>query len=171
MDNKVTSSVVKGLVISLALVVLSLIVMLAKMDQNRGIGGILIALYFGAIIWSGISYAKQMNGNVTFGGVFTHAFKTAAAVTAIMVVYTLISIKFISPETMEAALEQARNEMDNSNISDEQKETALNFTQKFLVPMAIGGTLLVYLITGVIAALISGAAAKKNPQDPFANHG
>ncbi len=85
-----------------------------------------------------------MNGNVSFGEVFTHAFKTAAAVTALMVVYAIISIKFISPETMEMALQEARTGMEGKNMSDDQIDQALSFTRKFFVPLTAGGVLLSY---------------------------
>jgi hypothetical protein len=108
-----------------------------------------------------------MNANVTFGNVFSHGFKTAAAVTAIMVVYTILSVKLIFPEVIDLAMREARSNLESKNMSDDQIETALNFSKKFFIPLTAGGILLAFLITGVISSLIGAAVAKKNPEGPF----
>ena len=172
MEKKVTSPAVKGVIISLFLIVFALVIQFLNLSRNKGLSSIQFIILFAGIIWSAISFAKQMNGNVTFGNVFVHAFKTAAAVTAIMVVYTIISIKFISPEIINQAMEEARTQMEAKNMSDDQIDTAINFTKKFFVPLTAGGILLFFLLGGVIASLIGAAVAKKNPQEgPFVQQG
>jgi NADH:ubiquinone oxidoreductase subunit 6 (subunit J) len=109
-----------------------------------------------------------MDANVTFGNVFADGFKTSAAVTAIMIVFTIISLKLLFPEMIDKALEQAQANMSKqNNMSEEQIETAMTMTKKFFIPFAIGGALIIYLLIGAIASLIGAAAAKKNPRDPF----
>ena len=89
-----------------------------------------------------------------------------------MVVYTIISIKFISPEIVNQAIEEARTQMESKNMTDDQIDTAINFTKKFFVPLTAGGVLLFFLLAGVISALIGAAVAKKNPQEgPFVQQG
>ncbi len=172
MEKKLTSPAVKGVIISLILIVLSLIIQFLNLTKNRGFSSIQFVILIGGLIWSAISFSKQMNANVTFGNVFTHAFKTAAAVTAIMVVYTIISIKFINPEIVDMALQEARTGMEGKNMSDDQIDKAISFTQKFFVPLTAGGVLLSFLILGVIGALIGAAVSKKNPQQsPFVQQG
>lgn len=172
MEKKVVSPAVKGAIIALILIVLSLVIQFLNLTKNKGFSSLQFIILMGGIIWSAISYAKQMNGNVTFGSIFTHAFKTAAAVTAITIIYTIISIKFISPETIEMAMQEARTGMEEKNMSDDQIDQALNFTRKFFVPLAAGGILLSFLIMGVIAALVGAAISKKNPaQGPFVQQG
>ena len=172
MEKKITSSTAKGIIIALILIVFSLVIQFLNLSRNKGFSSIQFIVLIGGILWSGISFSKQMQGNVTFGDIFTHAFKTAAAVTAIMVVYAIISIKFISPETMSMALQEARTGMEGKNMSDDQIDQALGITKKFFVPMMAGGILLSFLIMGVIGALISAAVSKKNPaQGPFVQQG
>lgn len=168
MEKKVTSPAVKGLIISLVLIVFSLVIQFTGLEQNKGIGAISIILFIGGLIWTATSYSNQLNNNVTFGNAFSHAFKTAAAVTAIMVVYTIISLKFISPESVDIAMREARTSMEQRNMSDDQIETGIEFTKKNFFPLAIGGVLLVYLLGGLIGALIGAAIAKKSPNGPFA---
>lgn len=171
MEKKATSPAVKGVIIALILIVFSLIIQFLNLSRNKGFSSVQFIILIGGIIWSGVSFAKQMQGNVSFGNIFSHAFKTAAAVTAIMVVYAIISIKFISPETMEIALQEARSGMEAKNMSDDQVDQALSFTRKFFVPLTAGGILLSFLIMGVIGSVISAAVAKKNPQAPFVQQG
>jgi len=171
MEQKTTSPAVKGIIISLILIVFSLILQFLDLSSNKGLGSIGLIIFFGGIVWSGIVYAQQLHGNVTFGSVFAHAFKAVAAVTAIMVVFTFISIKFISPEQVDVALREARAGMEEKNMSDDQIEQAINITKKFFVPFAIGGSLVVYMLVGLIAALVAAAVAKKNPGTPFVQQG
>ena len=157
MEKKVTSPAVKGIIISLILIVLSLAIQFLNLTKSTGFSSVQFIILIGGLIWSAISFSKQMEGNVTFGGLFTHAFKTAAAVTVIMVVYTIISIKFISPEIINMALQEARSGMEGKNMSDDQIDQALGFTRKFFVPLTTGGVLLSFMIMGVIGALIGAA--------------
>src|SRR4051812_32841754 len=172
MEKKITSPALKGVIISLLLIVFSLIIQFLNLTKNKGFSSVQFIILLGGIIWSAVSYSRQMDGNVTFGNLFTHAFKTAAAVTGIMVVYAIISIKFISPETMTMALDEARTGMEGKNMSDDQIDQALAFTRKFFIPLTAGGILLSFLIMGVIGALIGAAVSKKNPQQgPFVQQG
>ena len=171
MEKKITSPAVKGLIIALALIAFSLIIQVLNLTKNRGFSSIQFIIYIGGLIWSAISFSKQMNANIGFGSLFSHAFKAAAAVTAIMVVYTIISIKLISPETIDVALQEARTAMEGKNMSDDQIDQALGFTRKFFVPLTAGGVLLSFMIMGVIGALIGAAVSKKNPQGPFVQQG
>lgn len=171
MEKKITSPAVKGVIISLVLIVFSLIIQFLNLTKNRGLSSVQFIFLISGLIWSAISFAKQMDGNVTFGNLFTHAFKTGAAVTAIMVVYTIISIKFISPEIVETALQEARTGMEGKNMSDDQIDQAIGFTRKFFVPLTAGGVLLSFIIFSVIGALIGAAVSKKNPRGPFVQQG
>lgn len=167
MEKKVTTPAVKGIIISLILIVFALVIMFLNLSRNKGVASIQFLIFISGVIWSAISYAKQMEGNVTFGNVFAHGFKVTAAITAIMVVYTIISLKFISPEQLELGIQEARANMEAKNMSDEQIDNTINLTRKFAVPFAIAGVLIIFMFTGLIASLIGAAVAKKNPRDPF----
>jgi hypothetical protein len=112
-----------------------------------------------------------MDQNVTFGNVFAHGFKTTSVITVIMIIYTVIALKFLFPEMMDLALDKTREELAKSNMSDEQTEQTVEMTTKFFLPFAIGGILIAFLFIGTIASLIGAAVAKKNPQGPFQQNG
>jgi NADH:ubiquinone oxidoreductase subunit 6 (subunit J) len=167
MEKTVTTPVVKGIIISLILIVFQVAVYFAGQSTNQGLGSIQYLVLIGGLIWACISYAKQMNHNVTFGNVFAHGFKTTAVVTVITIIYTIIAIKFLFPDMMDIMLDKTREELAKRNMSDEESEKAIEMTSKFMLPFAIGGILLVFVIVGAIASLIGAAVAKKNPTGPF----
>lgn len=167
METKPTSPAIKGIMISLILIVFSLVLQFMDLTQNKALGSIGLLLFAVGIIWSCIYYAKQLDANVTFGSVFSDGFKTSAAVAALMVVFTFISFKLLFPESIDKILEQSRQDMVKKNMTDDQIEMAISMTKKFFMPFAIGGAILLYLILGAISSLIGAGVAKKNPRDPF----
>jgi hypothetical protein len=168
METKVTSPALKGTLIALILIVLGLATYFTGQTQNKAVSSIGMVLYLVAIAYSTILYAKQKNGNVTFGNAFADGFKTSAAATALFVVYTFIAFKFIMPDIVDLSMEEARKNLVEKKMPQEQIDAALGMTQKFFIPFAIGGALFIYLIVGLIASLIGAAIAKKNPEvSPF----
>jgi NADH:ubiquinone oxidoreductase subunit 6 (subunit J) len=169
MEKKATTPIVKGVIITLLLIVFGLIIYFTNQIENTALSYFQYVILCVGIIWSCISYAKQMNGNVTFGNVFGHGFKTTAVIAALLAVYTFISVKFLFPDIVDKSLDIAKKKIEesNPNMSDEQMEQSLEVVRKFFVPFAIGGILLMYAIIGAISSLIGAAVAKKNPQGPF----
>ncbi len=164
MEQKVTTSVMKGVILALVLIALSLVFYFTDLYKQKWTGWLQYAIFGGGIIWACINYAQQKEGNVTFGNTFAHGFKTSAATTSIIIIYTFVSFKFIMPEVIDYALEEARKGMvEKQNLTTEQMEQALSMTKKFFVPFAIGAVIIAYLFFGAIFSLIGAAIAKKNP--------
>ncbi len=168
MEKKVTSHITKGLIISLILVVLDLVAGFANLRlaswYRWGTTFVLVA----ALIWACISYASQMDNNVTFGNVFGHGFKTSVVVACIMVLFTIISLFLIFPETKEIALDQARKDMEaKGTMTEDMIDKALDITRRMFLPFALLGVVIGTLLVGAISSLIGAAVAKKNPQTPF----
>lgn len=167
MENKVTTPVVKGLIISLCIIVYSLILYFTDQYMNKSLGYVQYAIILGGVIWACIIYANQMNNNVTFGNVFAHGFKTTAVFTVITVLYTALAFKVLFPEMQDKILEQTVAEMQKKNLSQDQIDQAMTITNKFFFTFAIAGILVFNVFLGTIASLIGAAVAKKNPTDPF----
>lgn len=169
--KEITSHLTKGLILGLLLSALAaaIYILVPDMSKHQEYGWISYLVIIGAMIWATMSYAKQMDGNVTFGNVFAHGFKTAAVMTLIIIAYTFISIKFIFPEMKDKAMEMARTQMENQGkMTDTQIDQAISMTSEFFMPFAIGGALIMYLLLGAIGSLIGAAFAKKNPNpQPF----
>jgi hypothetical protein len=163
MNQTPTTPAVKGILISLVLIIMGLITHFAGLDLNKTMGAIQYIIFGGGLIWACISYSKQSNGNVTFGNTFAHGFKTTAAITGIFALYTYISLKFIMPETIDLALEVAKKGMAEKNMPASQIEQGISMTRKFFIPFAIGGVIVMYLIMGLFFSAVGALIAKKNP--------
>jgi len=165
MEKTVTSTITKGLVISLILIVLALAVYFANIQVNGPTQWIGYAVFIGGVIWSIYSYGKQVDYNSTFGNYFAHGFKVSATVTAIMIIYIFIFI-VLFPDFKEKALDQAKVAMrEKNNMTEEQMTQAIEWTRKFFMVFLVGGTLLGYLILGALAALVGAAITKKQPNN------
>jgi hypothetical protein len=163
MEQTITSTTTKGLVIGLFLVILALVMYFSNIEINGPVQWIGYAVFIGGILWSVYSYGKQIDYNSTFGNYFAHGFKVAALVTAIMIIYIVIFITLF-PDFKEKAMDKARVAMrEKNNLTEEQMTQALEMTRKFFMVFLIGGTLVGYLIFGALAALIGAAITKKQP--------
>lgn len=164
MENKIMSHITKGLIIALIGIVIGVGGFMAHIDQESWFRWISTAITAIGIIWGCVYYAKQLDGNVTFGKVFGHGFKIAIIVTLISIVYVVLAITVLFPEMKEKALETARLEMEKSGkMSDDQITQGVEFTKKFFMVFVLSAVLFGTLITGAIASLIGAAVAKKNP--------
>jgi hypothetical protein len=168
MENKPTPAWLIALITSLILIVLSLLIYVTDQLTNKYFTYVYNGLILIVIIWACIHYAKQMNGDVTYGNVFAHGFKVTAGIAAIMSIYSFISIKYIHPEIIDKTIEVIRTEMEkNPQLSSEDVDKFTNASRKFFIPGAIGGTLFNNGFVGLIASLLGAAFARKNPVTPF----
>lgn len=162
MEKKITTHFTKGLIIGLVMVAIGIMFQIFDIYENW-IQWLILALYCVAIIWACTSFSKDMNGNVTFGKVFGHGFKTAAIVTLISIAAFIITY-LIMPEIKDKAMEKAREDMaKNPKMTEETIEMTMKWTEKSFMLIGIVISLFSYAFFGVIASLIGGAAAKKNP--------
>ena len=165
MEQPITTTSTKGVMIALILVVLALASYFLDMKANGPLQWLGYAVFIGGIIWSIMSYGKQINHNSTFGNYFAHGFKVAALVTAIMIIYVIAFI-FIFPDFKEKAIDEARKSMESkNNLTQEQITAGLDMTRKFFMVFLVGGTLLGYLFFGALASLIGAAVTKKEPNN------
>src|SRR3954468_3136923 len=168
METTVTNPPVKGLVISLLIIVFSMVLYFTGQTTNQALSYLQYVILIGGIIWSCTSYAKQLNGNVTYGNVFAHGFKTTAVVIVLVTLYTILAIKVLFPEMLNVIIEQAKENMRKQpNVTDEQIDRGVDFMKNNFMTFAIAGIILLFGIVGLISSLIGAAVAKKNPQDPF----
>ncbi len=115
METNVTTPVVKGVIISLILIVFGIALYFGGQVGNQGLSSLQYIIIVGGIIWGCISYANQMNNNVTCGNVFAHGFKITAVVTVIIIIYTVIALKFLFPDMVNIILDKAREAMEQKS--------------------------------------------------------
>ena len=167
MEKQVMSPAMKGMLISLALIVIQVAIILTGQEANKSLGSISIAVLIGGIIWACLSFSKQKDGNVTFGDVFSHGFKTSALVAALFGLWTALSLTIIFPEVFEHMMEIQRVEMLKKGMSDDQVENAMKMAHKMGIPMGTIIIVIMDLVLGAVGALIGAAIAKKNPNPVF----
>src|SRR5258706_4887763 len=147
MEKKIMTHITKGLVIGLALIILSVIGYMARIEQESWFRWVSTIVMCAAIIWACIYYANQLDGRVTFGNIFAHGFKTSVVITLITIVYFVLAITVIFPEMKDKAMETARQKMEEGGkMSEEQINQAIDMTKKFFMPFAIGAILFGTLI-------------------------
>jgi hypothetical protein len=168
MDNKITSHIIKGSILSGIAVLLSIIVNVFNLYEVAWINYINYAVMIGGLIYSCILFANENDNKVSFGNIFAHGFKTTSVIIVITVIYTFLSLKLLFPDMQDKILEISRKKMaENPQMTDEMIEQALAMTKKFFMPFAIGGAIIGTGFIGAISSLIGAGVAKKLPVDPF----
>jgi len=164
MEKKITSRIVKGVIIVGILIVLDLVLLQLYHPLPDGLRYLprLVIVLLGVLV-SCIIYSKQSGGSPGFGEVFTHGFKTTAVIAFLMALYTFIAVKAIEPPPgpaeMEAAvkaIEQRGNTLHEEAIRE--AEAAAKSRWVIYVSISIFAT----LIPGLLGSLAGAALAKKN---------
>jgi len=167
-EKKITTHVTKGLLVALILIVIGVIAHFAGIETQSWYRWLPLVILLVAIIWGCTNYSSQMNGQVTFGNVFGHGFKMSAVITVILILWGIISVVLIFPDSKEKAIETARQQMEDSGkLTDSEIEQRLEFTRKFFLLFVVLFTLIGTLIVGAIASLIGAGVAKKKPVNPL----
>lgn len=169
MQKKITTPVLAGLYISLALIVFGLIMYFMNLymeSWNQYVG---LGLIAGGIIWAVINHGKEKEANVTFGNLFAFGFKTTAVIVCITIVYTLL-FGYVFPDVKTKIIEKATEEaLANPAANESQVEQGMELFRKNYTLFIIIGIVLWYSIIGVVCSLIGAAITKKNPKPEFDN--
>ncbi len=168
METKVTTPQIKGIIISLILIVYGLIIYFVDGMQHPALSYVQYALFLAGIIWACVSYSKQLNANVTFGNLFAHGFKTTAVITVIVLIYTILAFKVLFPEMVDKSIEITRQKMEASGkATDSQIDQQVSMMKDHFTLFTVVGVIIGFAVLGLISSLIGAAVAKKNPKDPF----
>lgn len=160
MNEKVTSHIIIGAIISVLLVLTNLTGQLTKWVYLSWFGWIEIIVFLVGVIMSTLYYGKQLNSQVTFGQLFTHGFKTTAVVICLVFIYSWVSIYFLFPgfveEKMRPGLIQARL----------QGKTDLEIKQYLAIgkKVFLAGNLMLNLITGAAGSLLGSLLTNKSAE-------
>lgn len=161
------SPILKGVIITLAIIVFAVITAIVGIEKSRSFGWVQYLLIIAGIIWACIGYSKEKDGNVTFGNVFAHGFKVTAVVTCIFILYMVLALKVIFPDIKEQSIAIMRTEMAKQpkqpEQNTEQLEKIISGVSENFVLITATGTMIVFLIVGAVASLAGAVVAKKNP--------
>ena len=169
MEEKVTSHIIKGVILSIISIAFSVVVYVFNLYEMQSLSYLNYAIFLGGLIYGAILYSNENKNQVTFGNVFAHGFKTTAVIIVITVFYTVIAFKFLFPDMMELMLTISRKQMlKDPKLTDEVIEQAMSMSRKYFLPFVIGFSIIGTGFLGLIGSLIGAAVAKKNT-NPFEN--
>lgn len=163
-----------GLILSLALIALSLITSLLFTDVNNGsnmAGGIIGFLLNGAIsiaimvMGAKLRRDQDLEGNMSYGKALGFMMAIAIPATFIVGVYNIVYTQFINPEQMAKIIEAQADAMSQKGMSDEEIDRAMGVMRTMQNPLwgFIAGTF-VYLFFFLVYALIGAIFVQKQPK-------
>lgn len=130
-------------------------------------------MYFSfVILLAGIIYGTMqfrdvsLAGHISFGKAFLSGFLIVLIASLVSSIYSYIFLTFIDPAYLERiiqqTMEQTEAKMLEKGLSEEQMESALAMTRKFMSPLIISVmAILTSALFGAILSLISAAFLKK----------
>ena len=119
------------------------------------------------LIVLGIKKYKEANGGLlTLGQGLKTGISIVLISTVIYIIYTMLFMYVIAPDTMEQGLEIARQKLEeNPNMSEEQIEGALEMQKKFSSPGILAAVMLIFsLFIGFVISLIASLAMQKKEE-------
>lgn len=156
-----TSNVTKGLIIALVVALLDVGFYFSGYPMDSNLRYVIYGAFIVGIIWSCISYGKQLDGNVSFGNVFAHGFRVTAVVTLLMIVFELV-FSFIFPEIKDKMLEAVRAKMvTNPKVTPDMIKQTVDIYTKWFRLIIVAGTLFGYIFIGILASLLGAALTKR----------
>lgn len=164
METKITSHVVKGLIIVGILIALDLVLLQLYHPVPDGLRYLpRLIIVFAGVLAACIIYSKQVGGQAGFGEIFSHGFRTTAVIAFILAAYTFIAVKAIEPPPgpaeMEAAV-KAIEQRGNTLHEEAVREAATAAKSRWVIYVSI--SIFATLIPGLLASLAVGVLAKKN---------
>jgi hypothetical protein len=165
MEEKTRSTSVQalhyGIITGAAMIVLSLILYIANLYMNRALGFLSLLLLIGGMAWGTLEYRKTyLNGFISYGKAFSLCFMIGLYAAILSAIYTFVFAEFIYPGFTQELLEKARENMisGGQEMSEQQIETALEWTKKFTTPVMITvwgfvTSLFFSAVIGLIAAI------------------
>lgn len=164
--NKPATPALKGAIITLVLLVAGAVLYFGAGMANRRAVYILCVLLAAGITISANYFAKQMDGNVTFGNVFAEGFKTASVVIVFSSICVFISLKFIFPGVIDKLLQAGAEQMKLSGADKEEIKTYINSARGYMVPVIIGIIIFSFGIVGAAGAAFGALISNRKPAVP-----
>ena len=169
METKVTTHIVKGVILGAVYILLSTIIYAFNLYSIKWLTLLIYLFIFAGIIISNIVYANQNNNNESFGNIFADGFKTTSLFIIISIAFTVLFF-ILLPEMIDKSFELQRLELEKKpELTDEMIENFIAMQKDNFWTFTIAGNIVLNAIIGAIASLIGAAVAKKNPIDPFSN--
>lgn len=167
-NSSIQNAMIYGLITGVVMIVFHLLMFIMNLYMNRSIQYVSYLLLLAGMVYGTYDYRKKSTGGfMTYGQAFSSLFLIGLFAGILGAIYSFIFASYIHPGIINEIIDQARAGMQDKNMTDDQIETALQYTRKFTSPamMLIFG-LLGYSIISLILGLLAAIFLKKN--DPNA---
>ena len=137
------------------------------LDQDWKMSVLSIAITTVVIVLGIKKFKESNNGLLSLGQGLKTGIAIAMISAVVYIIYTMVFMFVISPESMEHGLEIARQKlMENPNMTDEIIEQSLAMQKKFQSPtFLIPIMLIVSLFIGFVISLIASLVMKKTDEE------
>ncbi len=163
-ESKPLTNINAGLILFMVLAVYTLILNLTNSQSNQALSWLSYLIVIGGIAIFVIRYAKDREGNVTFGNLFGYGFKICAILTIFYIAF-MVLFYLIFPEYKEQLLEVATQKaIERAGGADtENVSKGMEMFKRFFWVGLIAGIMFSFALLGAIGSLIGAALSKKNP--------
>lgn len=158
-----------GLIMGVALVILSLITYLAgAIKAPTWVSFINYAIMIGIIIWGTMKYRDEvLSGAISYGNALGFGVLISLFAGIIVAVFTFLLTTVIDPDYIGKILALTEEELVKRGMSDDQIEAAIEMQKKFMSPLIISvSALFGMVVMGFIFSLITSIFLKKE-KSPF----
>jgi hypothetical protein len=164
------SATVNGLLIGLALIILSLLDWtLGYYGQNTAFSILSYVVWIGGLTWSALAYRKQIGGYISYGQAFGYSMTVAVVYAIVAAIFSLLLMQVIDPNYMETVLAMTEETLLESGLSQSQVDALIEVSSKFMHPaITIISSLFITMLLSAIISLITSAFVKKTNTNPFA---
>ena len=172
--SSVSASLIYGLFLAIALIVFDLILFILGVDINSKIKWISYLIMIAGIFWAMISYRdKNAAGFISYGQAFGVGFFTVLFAAVLTAIYTYFYVAVIDPSLIQNILTEAEENIlaSTPDISDEDLETALHYTEMFTSPvmMAVMGFIANVILGAILSLIIAIFAKREKPLEITVN--
>lgn len=164
-------TLIYGVCTGVALIVYSLIMYVANLYMNTTLRYLAFILLIAGMVIGVLQYRKaSLNGFMTYGQAFSVNFLIGLFATIVSTIFLFFYIKYINTGLIDEILAQARAKMEAKagTMTQEQMDTAMSWTEKFMSPVwiVVWGFIGNLFWSTVFALIISIFVRKKNPEAP-----
>ncbi len=155
-----------GIMAAISIVVF-LVMTFASIDMTSGVGRwATIPIYLVVIYLAQKNFIDNGDSFMSYGQGMGITWWIALVSSAIYSVFFYFYIKFIDGSLVEAIVEQQRDQMQESGMSDEQIDQAMSFSAPFMSPemMFVFGLLIGIFLIMICGLIITIFTQKNNPE-------
>lgn len=152
-----------GLLTGLVTIIYSFVLKAANLEQKPIMGLLTFAILVGGIVLAHKFYKQHNGGFMSYSQGLGIATVAGAVIGVLSGIFQYVYINFIDAEYVQRTLDATRAKMEaDSNISEEQIEQAMKWTEKMMPtgPISIVWAILATAVFGFLLALIISAFTK-----------